>query len=272
VAEASAARLEARQGALLDEVVGTLDPRDPTTANIFMIGVAGWSDQDVFLRELKRSMEILSSHFHVGKRSLSLVNNNATSSELPMASMQNLATALRAVGSRMDREKDVLILTLTSHGSRDGFALSYDDYVGRTLDPQTLKILLDEAGIKNRILIVSSCYSGTFVQPLADPDTMILTAASADRTSFGCANERKWTYFGEAFFERGLAGKVALADAFASAKVTIATWEREQKLTPSDPQIFVGEQIARRFHDIVGDAPLTAIRASESEPARVKSE
>jgi hypothetical protein len=129
--------------------------------------------------------------------------------------------------------------------------------------------LLDEAGIRNRILIVSSCYSGAFVAPLADEDTVVITAASSTRSSFGCANERKWTYFGEAFFEKGLAGNATLSEAFASAKATIAAWEGEQKLVPSDPQISIGDRIARSFPDLVGAAfPASAVAAEAgSAPA-----
>ncbi len=265
-AEMAAARLEARQSVLLNAAVDALEPRDPTATNVFAIGVAG-GDQDVFMRETQQSLDILASHFHLGTRVLSLVNNTATAEERPMASMQNLGTALRGVGARMNPDKDVLILTMTSHGSRDGFALMYGDFVERTLDPQTLKTLLDEAGIRNRVVIVSSCYSGAFVAPLADADTVVITAASSTHTSFGCASERKWTYFGEALFEKGLTGNATLAEAFASAKATVAAWEIEQKFIPSDPQIAIGDRIARRFPDLVGAAPSTPAVAADVESA-----
>jgi hypothetical protein len=251
-AEARAARLEAKQGVLLDAAIARLAPRDPSKPNVFAVGVAGWSDQAVFMRETRRSLEILVERFGLGDRSLALINNQATADDTPMASMQNLSAALRAVAARMDRDKDVLLLTLTSHGSPDGFALRYDDLFDRALDPETLRSLLDEAGVKNRVIIVSSCYSGTFVAPLSGPNTMILTAASSVRTSFGCADDRNWTYFGEALFEKALAQPATLADAFLAAKATIAQWEQEQKLTPSEPQIFVGEAIARDFPELVG--------------------
>lgn len=262
--EMKAARLEARQGALLSAAVDALEPRDPSAANVFTIGVAGWGDQDVFMRETQQSLDILKTRFHLGTRILSLVSNAETADERPMASMQNIAAALRAIGARMDAEKDVLILTMTSHGSPDGFALRYGDFVERTLDPQTLKTLLDEAGIKNRILIVSSCFSGAFVAPLADADTAIITAASSTHTSFGCANDRQWTYFGEAFFEKGLTGEATLADAFRSAKTTIAAWEDEQKLVPSDPQIAIGARIAQRFPELVGRVDPASSVAAEA--------
>jgi hypothetical protein len=186
--EMRGAHVEAEQGDLMASAIAKLAPRDPSKPNVYAIGVAGWGDQDVFMRETQQSLKIFGAHFRVGDHSVSLINNQATADELPMASVQNIAAALRAVALRMDREKDVLVLTLTSHGSPDGFALQYDDLVERTLDPQTLRRLLDEVGVKNRVVIVSSCYSGTFVPVLSSPDTMVLTAASADRTSFGCAD------------------------------------------------------------------------------------
>jgi hypothetical protein len=158
-AEMKAAQLEARQSALLDAAVDALEPRDPSAANVFTIGVAGWGDQDVFMLETQQSLDILKSRFHLRTRVLSLVNNAATADERPMASMQNIAAALRAVGARMNPEKDVLILTMTSHGSPDGFALRYGDFVERTLDPQTLKTLLDEAGrrVPRRLNALDKC-------------------------------------------------------------------------------------------------------------------
>ena len=167
----------------------------------------------------------------------------------------------------MNPDKDVLILTMTSHGSRDGFALMYGDFVERTLDPQTLKTLLDEAGIRNRIVIVSSCYSGAFVAPLADADTVVITAASSTHTSFGCASERKWTYFGEAFFEEGTHRQCDARRSLRAAKPPVAAWEIEQKFIPSDPQIAIGDRIARRFPDLVGAAPSTPAVAADVESA-----
>jgi hypothetical protein len=239
---------------------------------VFTIGVAGWGGQDVFYWEIQQSTDILKAHFKLGERSLNLVNNTGTARDAPMATVQNLAEALGAAAQRMDRDKDLLVLILSSHGSRDGFALDYDNLVSRTLDPATLRTMLDASGIRNRIVIVSSCYSGAFVKPLETPDTMVMTASADDRTSFGCADDRRWTWFGEALFEKGLAGHATLADAFADARTTIAGWERAQDYTPSHPQIFVGDEIALRFPDIVGKPPLATLGATEPGRRQAKSE
>ncbi len=49
--------------------------------------------------------------------------------------------------------------------------------------------MIDESGLTNLIVVVQACYSGSFVDNLAAPDRMVITAAAADRTSFGCASE-----------------------------------------------------------------------------------
>lgn len=254
-AEQRAAHIEGQQPVRLDAAFASVNRRDPDKPNIFMIGLSGYGNQGVFEHETRQSIEILRSRFDIGDRVVQLVNADDATDRYPVASIQNLAFALRAMGARMDHDKDVLILTMTSHGSQDGFALSFGGLIYRTLDAVTLRNLLDDAGIKNRILILSSCYSGTFVPVLANDDTMIMTAASSTRTSFGCANGREWTYFGDALFAHGVKTEPTLAAAFGLARKTIGQWEKEQHLTPSDPQIFVGQAIARRFPRLVGEKP-----------------
>ena len=51
---------------------------------------------------------------------------------------------------------------------------------------------------------MSACYAGIFVPPLANDDTIVMTAADAKSTSFGCAPEREWTYFGDALFRQSM--------------------------------------------------------------------
>jgi Peptidase C13 family len=57
---------------------------------------------------------------------------------------------------------------------------------------------------QHRVVIVSACYSGVFVGPLANDNTLVITAAYFDHSSFGCQDKVKWTYFGDAFFNRAL--------------------------------------------------------------------
>jgi Peptidase C13 family len=64
-----------------------------------------------------------------------------------------------------------------------------------TLTPPALRQMFDASGAKYRVVIISACYSGVFVPVLANPRTLVITAAAADRSSFGCEDRATWTYF-----------------------------------------------------------------------------
>jgi hypothetical protein len=95
----------------------------------------------------------------------------------------------------------------------------------------------------NRVIVISACHSGSFIPALAEPHTLVMTAARADRTSFGCDDKRRWTYFGDAYFNRALREETSFLRAFARAKRTIGLWEAAEKLVPSLPQVAGGEAL-----------------------------
>ena len=123
------------------------------------------------------------------------------------------------------------------------------------LSPDNVASVLDREGIKNRFVIVSACYSGGFAKQLASADSIVLTAADEKSASFGCSNERDWTYFGDAFFNQNLAPGVSLEEAFENAKVTISQWEVRDEVPPSNPQGFFGSALSKKLHSklVAGD-------------------
>jgi hypothetical protein len=154
----------------------------------------------------------------------------------------SIADEVQSAAEQMDRENDLLFLILTSHGSQSGVAVQ----AGRreeTLSPAALAGMLSRTGVQHRIVIISACYSGVFVRPLANDNTLVVTAADSDHSSFGCQDKVKWTYFGDAFFNRALRHTVDLRNAFATARALISTRERHEGLDPSNPQIAGGKNI-----------------------------
>jgi hypothetical protein len=83
----------------------------------------------------------------------------------------------------------------------------------------------------------------SFVRLVADARTLVITAARADRSSFGCEDRRPWTYFGDAYFNQALRHEESFTRAFEDAKRTIARWERAERLTPSLPRIAGGQAL-----------------------------
>jgi hypothetical protein len=142
----------------------------------------------------------------------------------------------------MDREHDLLALILTSHGSPGGVAVQAGRRV-ETLSPSALARLLDGTGVRHRIVIISACYSGVFLGPLANDDSLVITAADSEHSSFGCQDKVKWTYFGDAFFNTALRHTADLRQAFDEAGAIVRQRELHYHLVPSNPQIAGGKNI-----------------------------
>jgi Peptidase C13 family len=176
-------------------------------------------------------------------RSIALVNHASTLAALPLASAGNLERTLQHLGKLMDPSRDVLFLFLTSHGEDGLFVVEMPRFDLKPLRPAQLKDMLKRSGIKNSVIVLSACHSGSFLPALADPTTLVIAAARADRSSFGCDDRRQWTYFGEAYFQRALRAEPSFVRAFELARELIARWEAQAKLEPSLPQIGGGETL-----------------------------
>jgi hypothetical protein len=236
------------QDRLLGSQLAQIAPQRPGITDLYFIGFAPYASEDVFRKELEVIHPLMDRRFDTTGRSLRLVNHADTLRDYPIATVSNLRRALVGVASRMDLQQDVLVLYLTTHGSRNAvLAADLPPLRLYNIDPPTLKSLLDEAGIKNRVLIISACFSGTFIAPLRGPDTLIMTASVADRPSFGCGSESEFTYFGDAVFNQALRQTVSFEQGFMLALPVISKREAAEGFEPSQPQIAVGEAIRQRL-------------------------
>lgn len=246
------------QPKLLKRELARLKPGRKGVVDLYFVGVAGDSEQDVFMREINSVSKLMRERFGADGRTVRLINNAKTVEDTPIASVTALKATFRRLAEVMDSE-DVLFLYMTSHGSSDHhFALDFWPLRFNALDPATLRKLLDDAGIKRRVIVISACYSGGFVQPLEDDDTLVITAAAADRTSFGCSNKARFTYFGKAYFDVALRQTRSFVKAFDIARLRIATREDKNHYDKSNPQIFVGKDIS---------APLAALDSRLEHPS-----
>lgn len=230
------------------DAIETLAPERPGVVDTYFVGFAGWGAQRVFRNEALFGENALTRHFHSTRRALELINDVTDRDTYPLATVSGLRYALQLLGERLDKEDDVLVLLLTSHGSREeGIAVGNGSLPLVDLQPEDLRNALDDSGITWRVVIVSACYAGVFIDPLKSDNTLVITAADARHTSFGCADDRDLTYFGEAFLRDALPGAPSLEAAFAKARKLIVAREAAEKLTPSNPQIFVGPAIRQKL-------------------------
>lgn len=232
------------QPMLLDAALRAIVPASGKDIQLFAVLAASYAEQDVFMNEVKYVNTLLERRFNTAGHSIMLINNVATLATQPIASSTSLGLSLRRVGEVMDKERDVLLLYLSSHGSDDHLlAVEFGAMQFNEVNPKRLRQLLDEAGIKRRIVVISACYSGGFIDALKDDNSLIITAAAANRQSFGCSNEADFTYFGKAYFVQAMSRTNSFIEAFDLAMPLIAAREKQDDYQPSEPRIFIGDGI-----------------------------
>ncbi|HYK25786.1 MAG TPA: C13 family peptidase, partial [Steroidobacteraceae bacterium] len=223
-------------------------PRVPGETNVFFVGFAGYGEQRVFRKEAQLALRVFGERFGSFDRSLELVNDIHDRTTYPLATFENLGYALRLIGQRMDPRDDVLVLVLTSHGSPDaGIAITNGSLLDDDLSPRDLRRILDEAQIRWRVIVASACYAGIFVRPLGTDTSLIMTAADSRHSSFGCADDRDLTYFGEALFADAMPRDCSLESAFAAARRIIRRRESDEGEIHSNPQIFIGARMRAKL-------------------------
>lgn len=245
-----AAGLPELQPELLRAAEDALLPQRPGVADLYVIAVAGSAGEEVFRREAQSARALFDERFDAAGRSTLLANSRTSALSTPLASPESLRRMIEAAVARMDPQEDVLALFLTSHGHRGRLSLRFPGLAIGDLTPAALARMLDQAGAVWRIVIISACHSGSFIPALEGDRTLVLTASSAARTSFGCNDENEFTYFGKALIDEELRRSFSLLDAFEAAKRSIAEREAAGGFRPSMPQAYVGDAIRAKLADL----------------------
>jgi hypothetical protein len=239
---------------LMNQAIEGLEYHRAGITDLYLLALGGYGYEKVFLNEVKYVQKLFDRKFDTRNRSLVMVNNLATVNQHPLANRHNLAYALQAIGERIDPQEDIVFLFMTSHGSEDHkFSVQFGPISMDDITPQQVKQALDDSGIRWRVLVVSSCYSGGFIKPLQDPNTLVITAAAQDRKSFGCGSKSEFTDFGDAYFRKGLEQRNDFIEAFDVAAKLVSEKELKERRTHSNPQIFVGEAIRSKLAMLFGE-------------------
>ncbi len=254
------------QPARIAAVVARVTPSEPGAARAYFVGFAGDADPEVFSRETQFAREVFAARFGSADRSVLLINDAGDRDSWPLASLSGLSQTLKLLAGRMDPQQDVLVLFLTSHGSEDGLEVRNGSLPFAQIDPEDLRQALDESGIRWRVVVVSACYAGVFIDALKNDTTVIVTASDADHSSFGCQEGNDLTWFGEAFLKEALPSSGSLEEAFARAARLIAQREDREHQVHSNPQLYVGAQMRRKLselessHAATGGSPVIVAR------------
>jgi len=238
-----------RQTPLLQDALHFVPQSDPDQEEYYFIGFAPDATQDVFLRESQAVQGIVDQHLNVGDRSLLLANHIDTYLNHPLANSHNLHAALTHFSNKMGDE-DILLLFLTAHGSKIyELSVNFASMQFNDLPASKLATMLDNSGIGWRIIIVSACYAGGFIDQLKNPQSLIITAAARNKQSSGCTPESEATWFTNAYFKQALVQTGSFIKAFDVAKESIRLRESQAGVEFSNPQIFIGDQIRTKLED-----------------------
>lgn len=147
------------------------------------------------------------------------------------------AQAIEGVAEVTRRATRGCLIYFTSHGNREEMVFGPD---GRLNPTSMTGLLRNWCGDRPTVVVVSACFSGIFVDALAGPNRMIVTAARRDRSSFGCSEDAVHPYF-DGCIIRSLPTAtdfIALANA---ARACVKAREEAENLSPaSEPQTFIG--------------------------------
>ncbi|CAB1059233.1 hypothetical protein D1BOALGB6SA_3991 [Olavius sp. associated proteobacterium Delta 1] len=240
-----------RQFSFIKDLEEKILPERNNVSDLYFVGFGGDATQDVFMKEVQYARKLFDERFNTKGRSIELINNIETMEILPLATKSNLNLIIQHIGKLINPNEDVLFLYLTSHGSKQQkLSVNFMPLRLNAIEPHNLKESLDSSGIKYRVLIISACYSGVFIEPLKDDYTIILTSSASNKVSFGCSHESEFTYLGQAIFAEQLKDNYNFIDAFKKGIESIKTREMTESREPSEPQLYIGEKIGSKLESI----------------------
>jgi hypothetical protein len=213
----------AAQDFMMDRALDQLDDERPGVADLYFVGFAPDARRPGFVTDVEAAQHAMDERWHTKGRSVVLVNSPLTVAERPFATITHLREVLLQIGDLIDADDDVVMLYLTGNSGRDHALTAVNpplELVG--LSPQGLKQLLDAAGIRWRIVVVSTCYAGAWVDALQDDETAVIASSRADVHGNDCAGGLGSSSFGDAFFTTGMRRSDDLVLAFDAARKRLA--------------------------------------------------
>ena len=181
-------------------------------------------------------------------KGLAAANQHHLNSQFPdpmmqhedQASLWGLTRSFSALNSRP--EQDACLFYVSSHGKQgDGV------YMKRVHDGQLTPAQLNTAlnwtcGTAPTVVMVSACYSGQFIQPLHADNRIIMTAASAQRPSFGCSEAQEYTFWDGCVIDH-FARSSTWENLYDHVKQCIAAKEQQLGYPASQPQAYFGKNM-----------------------------
>ncbi|MCJ8312861.1 MAG: hypothetical protein HRU38_05070 [Saccharospirillaceae bacterium] len=235
-----------KQQTLLDEQFNALEINTTNQKEFYALTVAAFGNQSVFASEVQIINDILIEQ-GISKNHQVTLMNSMENLEIPWATHYAIKQSLTHIKNKMDSEEDILLMYASSHGNADlGISLNIHNMSLGSITPEQLSDTIKQSKIKWKVIIISACYSGVFIDALKDENSIIISAADSTHTSFGCSNDLDMTFFGKAYFQDAFKN-LDFISTFNEAKKLVKIREEEQGYEFSNPQIHVGSKIRKHL-------------------------
>lgn len=248
------------QGRLLEQALAAVPP-STAAIELYSLALAGDGKQSVFMREADYVTGMLASRFGaIGQ--ITLANHRDHLADRVMASRETLSRSVQTLAARSGPE-DLVFIYLTSHGtSEHELVLDQPRLQLGDLPADELAAVLAPLKGRDKVVVISACYSGGFIPALRDEKTLIMTASRADRVSFGCSEEADFTYFGDALFAQALNQTDDLQQAFELASRHVAEREIADNYEASQPQIWAPKGVLAHWQRLRQQQAKRALHAA----------
>ena len=243
---ASQAEIPTSQADRFEAFADLLDSSRTQSPRIYFVGIAFYSDA-VFENDIDLVGCRIRSRFGDNVLSAMLSNSARDQYLLPKTAMIRRVT--KEIASVSNQEADLVIVYISSHGSRNTIATKRGQTTGFIWDSDLARMFKSLRGLRT-VFFVQACYSGSLIDKLEDRRRIIITAAAANRQSFGCGTQDRFTYFGSALAEVLSSGSSSLKEIYSALLILIGNKEDvlRQRIDPpperSDPQIWIGKDMA----------------------------
>lgn len=213
----------AAQQFLMDRALDALDDEQPGVTDLYFVGFAPDARRSGFARDAELATRTMDERWGTRGRSLLLVNSPTTIAERPYATITNLRETLLEIGDIIDPDDDIVMVYLTGDSNGDHALAAVNPPLELVpLSPAGLRQLFDAAGIRWRVVVVSTCYAGGWLDAMKDADTVVIASSAAGVRADGCDGGIGVTLFGEAFFGKGMRRSDDIRGAFDIARAQLA--------------------------------------------------
>lgn len=173
-------------------------------------------------------------------QSIILSNEQTSALSYPFATLDTLNQTFARLASLSEKYPLNFVVLITTHGNVDLLSNNIANEYFTPVRSGNLRAWLDTLGDTPTTVILSACYSGSFMPMITDKPRVVLTSAAANRNSFGCNYGSDNTYFISALFGDDFdAGKSWTAN-FETARATIEKRELAMRFAPaSNPQRYI---------------------------------